>query len=209
MAGVAGEMIELSLDDVQRRKAARVRCAAEIANLLTLADDGALKAPQAKEARPADDDAGEAGLRSAVRSSPRRTVPWATGWRIRPSSAPARRCCCGTAASAISTHRSSPRVISTPSSARTQRRPHPPRQIAVLDRPPLDDTAGVRFETTLRHIYPDDSTATAKRSELSHAACHSRLELDTARILDRHPAVAAWVRNFGLDWSLPYHFDGA
>ena len=73
----------------------------------------------------------------------------------------------------------------------------------MLGRPPLDDTAGVRFETTLRHIH------VAKRSELSHAACHSRLELDAARILDRHPAVTAWVRNFGLDWSLPYHFVGA
>ncbi|MCY4518745.1 MAG: hypothetical protein OXB99_16060 [Acidimicrobiaceae bacterium] len=55
----------------------------------------------------------------------------------------------------------------------------------------------------MRHIY------VAKRSELSHAACHSRLELDAARILDRHPGVTAWARNFGLDWSLPYHFDGA
>lgn len=84
-----------------------------------------------------------------------------------------------------------------------QQRPPPPRQIAVLGRPSLGDTAGVRFETTLRHIH------TAKRSELSHAACHSRLELDAARILDSHSAVAAWARNFGLDWALQYHFDGA
>ena len=69
--------------------------------------------------------------------------------------------------------------------------------------PPLGDTAAVRFETTLRHIHK------CARSELSHAACHSRLELDCARILDKHPSVAAWVRNFGLGWSLPYHFDGA
>ena len=46
MAGVAGEMIELSPDDLQRHKAARVRCAAEIANLLTLGGNGALKPPR-------------------------------------------------------------------------------------------------------------------------------------------------------------------
>lgn len=75
--------------------------------------------------------------------------------------------------------------------------------MALLGSPPLDDTAARRFETTLRHIHE------CERSELSHAACHSRLELDSARILDRHPAVEAWARNFSLGWSLPYHFDGA
>lgn len=39
MAGVAGKTIELSPDDILRDKAARVRCAAEIANLLTWADN--------------------------------------------------------------------------------------------------------------------------------------------------------------------------
>ena len=79
----------------------------------------------------------------------------------------------------------------------------PPRRIALLGSPPLGDTAAVHFETTLKHIH------ICARSELSHAACHSRLELDSARILDQHPAVAAWVRNFSLGWSLPYHFNGA
>ena len=73
----------------------------------------------------------------------------------------------------------------------------------MLASPPLADTSAVEFATTLRDI------TEAKRSELSHAACHSKLELRTAQRLDAHPAVEAWARNFGLGWTLPYHFDGA
>ena len=43
MAGVTGETILMSPDELQREKAARVRCAAEIANLLTLGGDDALR----------------------------------------------------------------------------------------------------------------------------------------------------------------------
>ncbi len=43
MAGVTGETILMSPDELQRDKAARVRCAAEIANLLTLGGDDALR----------------------------------------------------------------------------------------------------------------------------------------------------------------------
>ncbi|MDE0495923.1 MAG: hypothetical protein OXH86_01085 [Acidimicrobiaceae bacterium] len=73
----------------------------------------------------------------------------------------------------------------------------------MLASPPLADTSAVEFATTLSDI------TEAKRSELSHAACHSKLELRTAQRLDAHPVVETWARNFGLGWTLPYHFDGA
>lgn len=73
-----------------------------------------------------------------------------------------------------------------------------PSRRARLDRPMLSDTSGIDFETTLSHI---GETA---RSELSHAACHSRLELRTAAELEAHPQVTRWVRNFQLGWTIPY-----
>lgn len=60
------------------------------------------------------------------------------------------------------------------------------------------DTAGVDFETTLRHKHE------ATRSELSAAACHTRPEEDLAGILDRHPGIEAWGRNFRLGWEVPW-----
>ncbi len=76
------------------------------------------------------------------------------------------------------------------------------RQVAKLDLPPLGDTDGVRFETTLSLIYETE------KSELNLAACHSRLELECARQLDLHPQVTAWARNFQLGWTIPYRSDG-
>ncbi len=73
-----------------------------------------------------------------------------------------------------------------------------PSRRARLDRPMLSDTAGIDFETTLSHIRQ------TTRSELSHAACHSLLELRTAAELDAHPQVVRWVRNFQLGWTIPY-----
>ena len=73
---------------------------------------------------------------------------------------------------------------------------------ATLGSPPLGDTEGVCFETTLGHIHE------TVRSELNLAACHTRLELEIARRLDRHPRVAAWARNFQLGWTIPYRFQG-
>ena len=64
-------------------------------------------------------------------------------------------------------------------------------------------TADIRFETTLAKI------GATRRSELSHAACHSGLELATAKRLDLDRRVARWVRNFQLGWTLPYYLDGA
>ncbi len=75
---------------------------------------------------------------------------------------------------------------------------------ARLAKPPLQDTGGVDFETTLSHILAEPS-----KSELSHAACHSRLECDTAGALEEDPRVVRWVRNFQLGWTIPYWRDGA
>ena len=44
----------------------------------------------------------------------------------------------------------------------------------------------------------------ATRSELNAAACHSRPEWELAGILDRHPGVEAWARNFRLGWDAPW-----
>ncbi len=60
-------------------------------------------------------------------------------------------------------------------------------------------TGGVSFQTTLRWWYDD----TAK-SELNAAACHSKEEARLAEILDRHPDIEAWVRNFRLGWTVPW-----
>jgi len=235
MAGVAGKMIELSPDDLLRDKAARVRCAAEIANLLTLRGHDSLKPPLATNRQSADDepqeDAGvaphahansdggtatdadhdgdqsdEAGLGGAGRCSLFGAAYRALrDWLAHPDVDCA-------SASVLLRHRNKRDFYAQLIAACDFGTPAAATPLYVVGRSrrgsvgagcSLDDTAGVRFETTLRHI------TAAKHSELSHAACHSRLELDAARILDRHPAVAAWVRNFGLDWSLPYHFDGA
>ena len=75
-----------------------------------------------------------------------------------------------------------------------------PRQ-ARLAQPAIADTARVDFETTLAHIFETD------RSELSHAACHSNLELLCAEALDADRRVEAWARNFQLGWSIPYWDD--
>ena len=60
------------------------------------------------------------------------------------------------------------------------------------------DTANVRFRTTLRYWHE------AERSELNAAACHSSQEAELAAILDQHPDIAAWVRNFRLGWFVPW-----
>ena len=73
---------------------------------------------------------------------------------------------------------------------------------ALDERQAVSDTSDIAFETTL------DLCPTARRSELSHAACHSRLEVRTTKVLDDHPEVEAWVRNFRLGWIVPYYFQG-
>ena len=77
----------------------------------------------------------------------------------------------------------------------------PARRAALDAAAPISDTSGRRFQTTLE-------CADTRRSELSHAACHSKLEIAAARVIDRHPGVEAWARNFRLGWTIPYFFNG-
>lgn len=102
-----------------------------------------------------------------------------------------------------------PRWSIDPRDAPRRRVQSEPRVGAVFDdlREPgaarTSDTGGVRFRTTLRYWY--DGTA---KSELNAAACHSRDEARLAEILDRHPDVEAWVRNFRLGWTVPWYDSG-
>ncbi len=77
-----------------------------------------------------------------------------------------------------------------------------PSRRARLASPSVIDTAGIDFETTLVHV------TNTEKSELSHAACHSQLERDTAKVLDGHPRVLRWARNFQLGWTIPYWREG-
>ena len=84
-------------------------------------------------------------------------------------------------------------------------------------------TEGVRFMTTLQHVYKEikrknttlDGSDAAdaphmflKKSELNRAACHSGEEATIAKILDGHPNIEAWARNFRLDFKIRW-FDEA
>ena len=64
--------------------------------------------------------------------------------------------------------------------------------------PRFRETAHVDFETTLPYRHD------AARSELNAAACHSLPERELAGILDQHPDIAAWARNFRLGWEVPW-----
>lgn len=61
------------------------------------------------------------------------------------------------------------------------------------------DTSNRRFQTTLREFVEP-----LKKSHLNAAACHSSWESEVARDLDKHNAVKSWVRNFRLDWRIPW-----
>ena len=82
------------------------------------------------------------------------------------------------------------------------------RIIGTFDSPPLLDTSGVDFETSLTDRHPVNAQHTTRRSELNVAACHSDFERRVAAALDKHPDVDAWARNFRLDWTVPYEIDG-
>ncbi|MDA7990929.1 MAG: DEAD/DEAH box helicase family protein [Gammaproteobacteria bacterium] len=69
--------------------------------------------------------------------------------------------------------------------------------------PRTHDTGSVRFDTTLPNRYPRGNNVTRK-SELNIAACHSNPEVVMAGVLDSHPKIAAWARNYQLNWEIPY-----
>ena len=72
-----------------------------------------------------------------------------------------------------------------------------------MDDPALADTAGASFETTL--LRPEPEGAITGRSELNAAACHSDFERQVAGMLEHVEGVDAWVRNYRLDWHIPWH----
>ena len=78
------------------------------------------------------------------------------------------------------------------------------RIVAVLDEPPEASTWDTHFETTLLR-YPEAAEAATVRSELNAAACHSEFERRVAFLLDRADGIDAWVRNYRLGWSIPWH----
>ena len=69
--------------------------------------------------------------------------------------------------------------------------------------PQFIDTERVNFQTSLEDHYPEVDKQCSK-SELNLAACHSRQEALIARFLDSSPLVRKWVRNFRLDWRIPW-----
>ncbi len=76
------------------------------------------------------------------------------------------------------------------------------RLVAAFSHPVLLDTSSIRFETSLTDRY------NTTKSELNTAACHSHLEVACAKVLDSHPDVTGWARNFRLGWTVPYLWDG-
>ena len=67
-----------------------------------------------------------------------------------------------------------------------------------------EDTSGRQFKTRLSNRYPKDKRRKTQRSELNAAACHSAPETALAAVLDTHPLVEGWVRNYRLGWTIPY-----
>ena len=72
-------------------------------------------------------------------------------------------------------------------------------RVVFEDGPKSSNTDGVHFQTTLREFVAD-----LGKSHLNAAACHSSWESDVARKLDDHEAIRSWVRNFRLDWRIPW-----
>ena len=55
------------------------------------------------------------------------------------------------------------------------------------------------FNTTLEPFWD------TKKSHLNRAPCHSKtLEYPVAQLLDMHPLIEAWARNFRLGWTIPW-----
>lgn len=69
--------------------------------------------------------------------------------------------------------------------------------------PRILDTSAVDFNTRHKNRYPKSDTV-CKKSEINIAACDSEPEVVMAGILDAHEEIASWMRNFNLDWVIPY-----
>ena len=66
-------------------------------------------------------------------------------------------------------------------------------------------TPAAGFRTRLEHRYPRDENHQTVKSILDGAACHSTSEVKVAQQLDRHEEIEAWVRNYKLDWTIPWY----
>ena len=72
-------------------------------------------------------------------------------------------------------------------------------RVAFDDGPKTSNTDHVRFETTLKEFVNP-----LAKSHLNAAACHSSWESSVAKSLDKHELINSWVRNFRLDWRIPW-----
>ena len=84
-----------------------------------------------------------------------------------------------------------------------------PRTIPIWDNrhdrtePTFRDTSSVTFQTSLENRYPEFGSS-CRKSEINVAACHSRSEARIAEWLDKSSLVRKWVRNFRLQWHIPW-----
>ena len=60
-----------------------------------------------------------------------------------------------------------------------------------------------------QHLYPGNGRRHTRKSPISHAVGDSGWEAQVAAALDDCPLVDRWVRNYGLNWSIPYLADGS
>ena len=82
----------------------------------------------------------------------------------------------------------------------------PPKTIPIWvdEQERFSSTAYVNFTTTLKNHYPSKLNELNRKSELNVAACHSKAEVEIAEWLDNSGKVLRWVRNFRLDWRIPW-----
>lgn len=93
-------------------------------------------------------------------------------------------------------------VVEQPTTAEAAR-----HRFAVYDETlPFDTTDDVLFETAKPLRWPGEDEVTTN-SHLNIAVCDSRLEQEIAAELDANRAVDAWVRNYRLDWTIPWFND--
>ena len=77
-----------------------------------------------------------------------------------------------------------------------------PRIVPILRKDsPQGSTDNIYFETTKR-------VQETEKSHLNFAVLDSKWEGKMADQLDSEPSVISWVKNFGLDFSIPYRFEG-
>ena len=66
-------------------------------------------------------------------------------------------------------------------------------------------TPAAGFRTRLEDRYPRSENRRTVKSILDRAACHSASEVKVAERLDRHDEIEAWIRNYKLNWTIPWY----